>query len=134
MYRSLGALWEGLSKNATEILSGPSVTSAAGAAAFAFGWTLLLSWPAIFIAALAESLAGRYWWRCSRPARLGRGRRHPVRDRAAFSYPGRLRPDLRAATAPSRVLPVMACWSASMGGSRGKKELISWPRPPAEAP
>ncbi|MGA7867680.1 MAG: glycosyltransferase [Stellaceae bacterium] len=56
MYRSLGALWEGLSKNATEILSGPSVTLAAGAAAFAFGWTLLLAPPAIFIAALAESL------------------------------------------------------------------------------
>ncbi len=55
MYRSLGSLWEGLSKNATEILGGPIVTLAAGAAAFAFGWTSLLAPPAIFIAALAES-------------------------------------------------------------------------------
>jgi chlorobactene glucosyltransferase len=55
MYRSLASLWEGLSKNATEILGGPIVTLAAGVAAFAFGWTSLFAPPAIFIAALAES-------------------------------------------------------------------------------
>ncbi len=54
MYRNLASLWEGLSKNATEVLSGRVVTFAAGAAAFAFGWISLLVPPAIIIAALGE--------------------------------------------------------------------------------
>ena len=54
MYRNFASLWEGLSKNATEVLGGPIVTLAAGAAAFAFGWTSLLAPPAIIIAALGE--------------------------------------------------------------------------------
>ena len=54
MYRNLASLWEGLSKNATEVLGGPIVTLAAGAAACAFGWTSLLAPPAIIVAALRE--------------------------------------------------------------------------------
>ena len=54
MYRNFASLWEGLSKNATEVLGGPIVTLAAAAAAFAFGWTSLLASPAIIIAALGE--------------------------------------------------------------------------------
>jgi chlorobactene glucosyltransferase len=54
MYRNFASLWEGLSKNATEVLGGPFVTLAAGAAALAFGWTSLLAPPAIIIAALGE--------------------------------------------------------------------------------
>ena len=42
MYRDLASLWEGLSKNATEVLGGPVVTLTAAAAAFTFGWTTLL--------------------------------------------------------------------------------------------
>ena len=42
MYRNLASLWEGLSKNATEILGGPIITLIAGVTAFAAGWTSLL--------------------------------------------------------------------------------------------
>ena len=54
MYRDFAALWEGLSKNATEVLGGPVVTMAVGAAAFAIGWTSLLAPPAIIFAAIRE--------------------------------------------------------------------------------
>ena len=54
MYRDLASLWEGLSKNATEILGGPIVTLAAAAAAFAIGWTSLLLPPAVTLAALGR--------------------------------------------------------------------------------
>lgn len=54
MYRNFASLWEGLSKNATEVLGGPIVTLAAGAAAFVFGWASLLAPPAIIAAALRE--------------------------------------------------------------------------------
>jgi chlorobactene glucosyltransferase len=54
MYRDFASLWEGLSKNVTEVLGDPIVTLAAGAAAFTFGWTSLLVPPAIIIAALRE--------------------------------------------------------------------------------
>ena len=54
MYRNFASLWEGLSKNATEVLGGAIVTLAAGAAAFAFGWTSLLVAPAIIVTALSE--------------------------------------------------------------------------------
>ena len=54
MYRNFASLWEGLSKNATEVLGGRIVTLAAGAAAFAFGCTSLLATPAIIIAAFSE--------------------------------------------------------------------------------
>ncbi len=54
MYRNFASLWEGLSKNATEVLGGAMITLAAGAAAFAFGWASSLVPPAIIIAALRE--------------------------------------------------------------------------------
>lgn len=54
MYRDFASLWEGLSKNATEVLGGRVVTLAAGAAAFAFSWISILVPPAIIIAALGE--------------------------------------------------------------------------------
>jgi chlorobactene glucosyltransferase len=54
MYRDFASLWEGLSKNATEVLGGRVVTLTAGAAALAFGWTSLLLPPAIIIAELRE--------------------------------------------------------------------------------
>lgn len=54
MYRNLPSLWEGLSKNATEILDGAVITMIAGAAAFAVGWTSLLLPVALTLAALRE--------------------------------------------------------------------------------
>jgi chlorobactene glucosyltransferase len=59
MYRGFGSLWEGLAKNATEILDSPGKTLAAGAAAFLFGWSTLLLPAAIAAALLGEpSLPG----------------------------------------------------------------------------
>jgi chlorobactene glucosyltransferase len=54
MYRNVASLWEGLSKNATEVLGGKLVTLAAGAAALAFGWVSLLLPPALVLAAVSE--------------------------------------------------------------------------------
>jgi chlorobactene glucosyltransferase len=54
MYRNIGSLWEGLSKNATEVLDGKFVTLAAGSAAFAFGWMSLLLPPALILATAGE--------------------------------------------------------------------------------
>jgi chlorobactene glucosyltransferase len=42
MYRDFGSLWEGLAKNATEILGNIRTTLLAAAAALIFGWTALL--------------------------------------------------------------------------------------------
>ena len=42
MYRDFGSLWEGFSKNATEILGSRGATLAAAFAAFVVGWTALL--------------------------------------------------------------------------------------------
>jgi chlorobactene glucosyltransferase len=51
MYRDFGSLWEGLSKNATEILGSARATLIAAAAAFTVGWTaLLLPWVLAVIA------------------------------------------------------------------------------------
>ncbi|MBO0737627.1 MAG: glycosyltransferase [Alphaproteobacteria bacterium] len=52
MYRDLGSLWEGLSKNATEILGSNRATLTAAGVAFVFGWTVLLLPIVIFLAAL----------------------------------------------------------------------------------
>lgn len=57
MYRDLDSLWEGLSKNATEILGGSSATLLVAAAGFAVGWTALLLPPALGAAALHEPSA-----------------------------------------------------------------------------
>lgn len=54
MYSNFASLWEGLSKNATEVLGGRVVTLVAAMAAFAFGWTSLLLPPALILAAFAE--------------------------------------------------------------------------------
>ena len=54
MYRNFASLWEGLSKNATEILGGPIATLIAAAAALAVGWTSLLLPSAIILAAVGE--------------------------------------------------------------------------------
>ncbi|MBV8936623.1 MAG: glycosyltransferase [Alphaproteobacteria bacterium] len=54
MYRNLASLWEGLSKNATEILGSPILTLIAGAAALAAGWASLLLPAALTLAALRD--------------------------------------------------------------------------------
>jgi chlorobactene glucosyltransferase len=54
MYRDLRSLWDGLSRQATEIFASPIVTLLVAAAALAFGWTSLLLPPAIILAALHE--------------------------------------------------------------------------------
>jgi chlorobactene glucosyltransferase len=54
MYRDFASLWEGFSKNATEILGGGGLTLAVAIAAFVFGWTALLLPPAIAFAVFAE--------------------------------------------------------------------------------
>lgn len=54
MYRNFASLWEGLSKNATEVLGGPIITLAAAAAGFVFGWMALLLPPTAILAALDE--------------------------------------------------------------------------------
>jgi chlorobactene glucosyltransferase len=57
MYRDFGSLWEGLSKNATEILDGVGPTLFAAAAALVIGWaTLLLPLVACIAAARDPSL------------------------------------------------------------------------------
>lgn len=50
MYRDLASLWEGLSKNATELLGSHRQTLIAGLTALVFGWTTLLL-PAVLAAA-----------------------------------------------------------------------------------
>ncbi len=57
MYRDFASLWEGLSKNATEVLGGKGVTLTAAAAAFAFGWASLLLPPALVLSAVEEPSA-----------------------------------------------------------------------------
>lgn len=54
MYRDLGSLWQGFSKNATEILGSASATLAAAAAALAFGWAALLLPSATLLAVFAD--------------------------------------------------------------------------------
>jgi hypothetical protein len=54
MYRGLGSLWEGLAKNATELLGSIPATLIAAAVAFAFGWATLLLPPGLAALAFAE--------------------------------------------------------------------------------
>lgn len=54
MYRDLRSLWEGLSKNATEVLGSAALTLIVAAAALVFGWTALLLPLAVTLAALDE--------------------------------------------------------------------------------
>jgi hypothetical protein len=57
MYRDFGSLWEGFSKNATEILGSSGTTLAAAFSAFVVGWTALLLPLAVAGAAAAEPSA-----------------------------------------------------------------------------
>jgi hypothetical protein len=54
IYRDFASLWEGFSKNATEILGSRWATLAAAFAAFAVGWTALLLPLAVTAAVAAE--------------------------------------------------------------------------------
>jgi chlorobactene glucosyltransferase len=54
MYRDFRSLWEGLSKNATEILGTARATLIAAAAALVFGWSALLLPIGICVAALTN--------------------------------------------------------------------------------
>ena len=54
MYRGLGSLWEGFSKNATEILDSIGATLVAAACACIFGWAALALPAACLTAALRE--------------------------------------------------------------------------------
>lgn len=54
MYRDFRSLWEGLSKNATEVLGSATATLAAAAAALLFGWIALLLPPAVAVVAFDE--------------------------------------------------------------------------------
>jgi chlorobactene glucosyltransferase len=54
MYRDLGSLWEGLSKNTTEVLGSVRATLIAAAAALVFGWAAVLLPAATLSAALAR--------------------------------------------------------------------------------
>jgi chlorobactene glucosyltransferase len=54
MYRDFGSLWEGFSKNATEILGSQWTTMAAAFAAFVVGWTALLLPLAVAVTAAAD--------------------------------------------------------------------------------
>lgn len=54
MYRDFGSLWEGLSKNAIEILGSPGATLMVAAAALVVGWTALLLPIALGAAVLNE--------------------------------------------------------------------------------
>lgn len=54
MYRDLGSLWEGLSKNATDMLGSCSATLFAAAAGLLFGWTTLLLPSALIAAAFDD--------------------------------------------------------------------------------
>lgn len=54
MYRDFRSLWEGLGKNATDILGSIPVTLAVSAAAVALGWTTLLLPMAVGAAALSR--------------------------------------------------------------------------------
>lgn len=54
MYRDFASLWEGFSKNATEILGSHSRTLAVALAAFAVGWTTLLLPLAVSLTTVAE--------------------------------------------------------------------------------
>lgn len=54
MYRDLPSLWEGFSKNATDVLDGIAPTLIAAVAAFAFGWAALLLPLAALRAAFAD--------------------------------------------------------------------------------
>jgi chlorobactene glucosyltransferase len=56
MYRDFGSLWEGLSKNATEILGSRGATLVVAAAAFVIGWTTL-SLPIILGAAVRNEFS-----------------------------------------------------------------------------
>lgn len=51
MYRNFASLWEGFSKNATEILGGCGTTLAVAFLSFVFGWTTLLLPLAVAVAA-----------------------------------------------------------------------------------
>jgi chlorobactene glucosyltransferase len=57
MYRDFRSLWEGLGKNAAEILGSPQATLAAAGAAFIAGWTAVLLPLAAITAALADPSA-----------------------------------------------------------------------------
>ena len=57
MYRDLPSLWEGLSKNALEILGSSGVTLAAAAAGMAVGWAALALPAAIAVAILPQPSA-----------------------------------------------------------------------------
>lgn len=54
MYRDLASLWEGLSRQAPDMLGGAVVTLAAAAAALAFGWISLALPPAVILAVLQD--------------------------------------------------------------------------------
>ena len=54
LYRDFGSLWEGFSKNATEILGNRAATLVAVFAAFAVGWTALLLPLAVTVAVAGE--------------------------------------------------------------------------------
>lgn len=54
MYRGLGSLWEGLAKNATELLGSIPATLAAAAVALVFGWATLLLPPGLAVLAVAD--------------------------------------------------------------------------------
>jgi chlorobactene glucosyltransferase len=54
MYRDFGSLWEGFSKNATDVLGSRGATLAAAFAAFAVGWTALLLPLAVNVAMAGE--------------------------------------------------------------------------------
>jgi len=57
MYGSLSELWEGLSKNITEVYGGPAATLAISAAALFLGWSALPLLAATLVAAIAEPTA-----------------------------------------------------------------------------
>jgi chlorobactene glucosyltransferase len=57
MYRDFGSLWEGFSKNATEILGSSGTTLTAAFSAFVVGWTALLLPLAVAGAAASEPSA-----------------------------------------------------------------------------
>jgi chlorobactene glucosyltransferase len=58
MYRDLGSLWEGFSKNAVEIMGDARGTLLVAAAGVAFGWSALLLPAALGIAATGRPSAG----------------------------------------------------------------------------
>lgn len=57
MYRDLPSLWEGFSKNATELLGSVRATLTAAAGAAAFGWTALVLPLAVLLAAVTQPSA-----------------------------------------------------------------------------